>query len=112
MTTINLEEGHPDVRTAMVRLNNRLYAVRATGVKWAKIVHGYGSTGTGGAIKAALRTELRSFIGRGVIKDFVMGDEFGPFSQKGRDIVAKYPALRSDRDWARSNDGITVVIFK
>ena len=112
MVTINIEEGKPDVRTALVRLNNRLYAVRATGAKFAKVVHGYGSTGTGGAIKGAVKTELLTYVGRGVIKDFCTGDEFGPFSPKGRDIVAKYPDLRSDRDWARNNDGITVVVFK
>ena len=45
MRIINLENGLPDTATAMSRLNNGLYAARATGDRYAKIIHGYGSTG-------------------------------------------------------------------
>ena len=112
MKIINLESGMPDVSTALSRLQNGLYAARATGDRQAKIIHGYGSTGRGGAIRSAVRSELRSYRRRGVIKAFCPGEEFGPFSQGGRDMVFKDPSFKNDRDWARSNDGITIVSFR
>ena len=57
MEIINIEQGHPTVQQAMVKLQNGIYRVRATGQPMAKIVHGYGSSGTGGAIKQALGLE-------------------------------------------------------
>jgi len=112
MKQIDLEEGRPDVATAMVRLNNRIHAARATGDRACKIIHGYGSTGKGGAIKSACLSELRGYKRRGFIKDFCPGEKFGPFSEDGRRMVAAFPELNRDRDWARMNDGITVILFK
>ena len=112
MKEINLESGMPDVSTAMSRLNNQIYAVRASGVRECKIIHGYGSSGKGGAIKSACLMELRGYKRRGLIKEFCPGEKFGPFSEEGRRITALIPSLNKDRDWARSNDGITVVICR
>ena len=112
MKEINLETGMPDVSKAMTRLNNLIYAVRASGVRECKIIHGYGSSGKGGAIKSACLMELRGYKRRGLIKEYCPGEKFGPFSEEGRRMTALDPSLNRDRDWARSNDGITVVIFR
>lgn len=112
MREINLEAGLPDVLTAMQRLNNSLYAVRASGVREAKIIHGYGSSGKGGAIKSACLRELRSYKLKRMIIDYCPGEKFGPFSEEGRRLVSRDPNLKGDRDWARNNDGITIVVFK
>ena len=103
MEIINIEQGHPTVQQAMTKLQNGIYRARATGQPFAKIVHGYGSSGTGGAIKQALGMELRKYC---------PGEDFGPFSSAGRDMNAKHPAVSRDRDWGRQNDGITVIMFK
>ena len=66
MEIINIEQGHPTVQQAMVKLQNGIYRARATGKPFAKIVHGYGSSGSGGAIKQALGMELRKYISRGI----------------------------------------------
>ena len=112
MRIINLESGLPTGDAAMSRLNNQIYLARATRDPAAKIIHGYGSSGKGGVIKATTLRQLRVYKQRGVIKDFCPGEKFGPFSDEGRRIVAKFPQLRKDSDWARSNDGITIIIFK
>lgn len=111
MYIINLESGLPTGDQAMSRLNNQIYLARATRGVAAKVVHGYGSSGKGGVIKAATQRQLRVYKQRGVIKDFCPGEKFGPFSEDGRRIVAKFPQLRQDRDWARNNDGITIILF-
>ncbi len=112
MRTINLENGMPTAEQAMVTLNNRIYAERATRVRTVKIIHGYGSSGRGGAIRKACILKLRDYKRMGVIKDFCPGDKFGPFDDDGRRMAAAFPEVRSDSDWGRHNDGITVVLFK
>ena len=112
MEIINIEQGHPTVQQAMVKLQNGIYRARATGQPMAKIVHGYGSSGTGGAIKQAIGLELRKYISRGMIKSFCPGEDFGPFSAAGREMSAKHPAVSRDRDWGVLTGGMTVVIVK
>ena len=112
MEIINIEQGHPTVQQAMTKLQNGIYRARATGQPFAKIVHGSGSSGTGGAIKQAVGMELRKYIARGMIRSYCPGEDFGPFSSAGRDMNAKHPAVSRDRDWGRQNDGITVIMFK
>lgn len=113
MKTINLEAGFPNVERAMSVPKNELVTERYKGSKQVKIVHGYGSTGAGGgAIKQACHKALKEYIRTGTIRAFCPGEKFGPFSAEGREIVAKYPMLKSDSDWARANDGITVVVLR
>ena len=78
MQIINIEQGHPTVQQAMVKLQNGIYRARASGQPFAKIVHGYGSSGTGGAIKQAIGLELRKYVARGMIKSYCPGEDFGP----------------------------------
>ena len=61
---------------------------------------------------AETEEEVREHLRRGFIKDFCPGEKFGPFSEDGRRMVAAFPELNKDRDWARMNDGITVILFK
>ena len=91
MEIINIEQGHPTVQQAMVKLQNGIYHARATGKPLAKIVHGYGSSGTGGAIKQAIGIELRKYISRRMIVSYCPGEDFGPFSAAGRAISEKHP---------------------
>ena len=112
MVTINIESGHPTAEQAMAKLTNELYRVRASGAPYAKVIHGYGSTGKGGAIKSALQVNMRSFMSRRLVTGYLAGENFGPFSAAARTYAEKYRDLRSDIDWGRSNDGITIVFFK
>lgn len=108
---INLEAGMPTVDIARNRLINGLQTARITGSKVVKIIHGYGSSGKGGAIKREVNTFLSQKYSSGVIKAYVNGEDFSPFSETTRKITAIYPDLKSDRDYARGNDGITIVLI-
>lgn len=113
MKEINIEMGYPTAERAMFVLKNELITARRMGVKQVKIVHGYGSKGIGGGvIKSACVKELRGYISTGTIKAYCPGEKFGPFSEEGRQFIAKYPHLKSDRDWAKSNDGVTIVVLR
>ena len=112
MQTINLETGMPNSQDALNTLNNRIYAVRASGARMVKIIHGYGSTGRGGTIRKVRRQKLLEYRRMHVIKDLCPGEKFGPFDEEGRRFAERCPEARKDIDWGRHNDGITVVLFK
>jgi hypothetical protein len=108
---INLENGHPKVETALTKLRLEMATLRRVGVHAVKIIHGYGSTGVGGALRQATRQFLCTQLQDGRIQAFCPGEQFGPFENAGRNMVALAPALRQDPDWGRQNDGITLVIL-
>ncbi len=109
---INIEEGLPRVDGAMKKLKLELNTMRRIGINQVKVIHGYGSAGTGGSLKSATHECLRSMMGEGRIKAYCPGEQFGPFERVGRSVIEICPAFRSDPDWARSNDGVTVVVLK
>lgn len=112
MLTVNIKDDMPPVDVAMRRLEGAIYRekLRTTGV--IKIVHGYGSTGKGGAIKDASIKALQGYKSRGVIKDYILGESFGNYNVKARDLTRRYPLLKKDSDYGRYNDGITIIILR
>jgi hypothetical protein len=111
-TLINIEHGRPKVESAILKLKLEMSTLRRVGVHTVKIIHGYGSTGSGGAIRIAARQYLCEQLEAGRIKAFCPGENFGPFENSGRKMVTLVPALRQDPDWGRQNDGVTLVILK
>lgn len=110
-TIINLEDKQPTVEEAMNRLDMELMTLKRLGVKKVKVIHGYGSTGKGGSIRVSARNRLRELQEKGTVKMFCRGEDFGPFEDSGREIIEAEPAFRDDEDWARANDGITMVLL-
>ena len=106
---INLKYDLPPADVAVRRMEIELSAGRHTGQKLFKFIHGYGSSGTGGKIRGAVR---RALCGRQGVAWVLPGESFGPFSAEARDAAQRWPALRQDRDWGRENDGVTVVVLR
>ena len=112
MLEVNIKDDMPTVDVALNRLELALkpYGKKS---KLIKIVHGYGSTGVGGKIRTAVRQRLASKKMAGNIKDFIPGEEFSMFGSATQKALATYhKELTSDRDYNRSNEGITVVVLK
>ncbi|MEA4889706.1 MAG: hypothetical protein VB070_09620 [Clostridiaceae bacterium] len=96
----------------MMKLRLELSTLRRIGVHTVKIIHGYGSTGTGGSIRQATQQYLCEQLKDDKIMAFCPGEAFGPFENAGRHILTLAPSFRQDPDWGRQNDGITVVVLK
>ncbi|MEM1485925.1 hypothetical protein V6615_13785 [Oscillospiraceae bacterium PP1C4] len=109
--TINLETGMPTVETAKQRMNQGLRSARSQRIVAVKFIHGYGSNGRGGAIKAEIHRQLGALKRSGSIKEVVKGEEFSPFEPNARHAIDLCPELMRDRDYSRCNHGITVVIL-
>jgi len=102
----------PVVDIALTRLEAALkpYGKKS---KLVKIVHGYGSTGVGGKIRTAVRQRLNSKKAAGSIIDFIPGEDFSMFNSATQKALTLYhKELTEDRDYNRSNAGITVVVLK
>lgn len=108
---INLEAGMPTVEQARIRLVNELRTAKLTRTNVIKIIHGYGSSGKGGAIKTEVGRILLQKKREKQIRDYVRGEDFSPFTESARRVLAICPTLRKDADFSRGNDGITIVII-
>lgn len=96
----------------MFRLRAGLSTARRMGHRLVKVVHGYGSTGAGGAIKQAGHLFLQKELQAGRIKAWCPGEFLGAQSNRALPLLQADPKLRSDSDWGRMNDGISVVLLR
>ena len=106
-----MEAGKPLVDQAIKRLTFELSHSRALGCTVLKIIHGYGSSGTGGSIRRRVRQELQRLKDRGEVADFIPGEEFTIFNPAVLRAFQRCASLRRDRDLERHNNGITVVLL-
>ena len=108
---VNLEAGMPFVDQAIKRLTFELHQSRRQGFAAVKIIHGYGSTGTGGKFRTASRKYLKGLKDKGEIADFLPGEKFSIFEEPTRRAFGKCEALRDDRDLDRYNNGVTFILL-
>ncbi|MDX9833980.1 MAG: hypothetical protein RBT36_02045 [Desulfobulbus sp.] len=108
---VNLEKGMPPVALAMDRLGIELALAAAQGTRVLTLIHGYGSSGEGGAIKLAVLRRLEFLRHTGRVREVVPGEAFEGRSGRGRQLLRRFPFLVSHRDLSRANPGITLVIL-
>ena len=109
VSTLHLKQDMPTVAQAVRQLELSLTALRGTRTRVVKVVHGYGSTGKGGAIAPAVRRHLRTLQSRGWIRGFVPGEDYSEFTEAGRGLLARHPSLKGTFRSDRENRGITMV---
>lgn len=108
---LNLELGRPTADEALRRLTADMASCRHLGRGVMKLIHGYGSSGTGGRIRTAVRKCLKDELAAGRVRAVIPGEEFSIFSEDTRRALALCPALRQDRDLERENRGVTFVVL-
>ena len=101
----------PTVDDAIKRITYNIKTAPALGVTAIKIVHGYGSSGKGGAIRTQARKYLDRQKTRGQIKEYIAGEDFSIFNEATRNAFTVCDELRRDSDIERHNNGITIVIL-
>ena len=108
---LNIEAGMPTVEEARQILLAELKQAKQNGVAAVKIIHGYGSTGKGGALRGALRTSLLRRKKEGLVTRVIFGEKWSVFEDDARYAIEHCPDLRSDRDLNHSNEGITIAVL-
>ena len=108
---INLEDGMPIVEDAIQRMNMAIQECRCSRIRIVKLIHGYGSTGKGGKIRPAVQNELNAMKKRKLIREYIPGEQFGPFDAASRLLVDQNRGITTDSDYGRGNHGITIVVI-
>lgn len=108
---VNLEHGMPLVNQALKHLTFEMQRTKSLGCSVLKIIHGYGSSGTGGKIRTASRKFLTKCKQDGSIQDFIPGESFSIFEETTRRAFARCDALRNDSDLDRYNNGVTFIVL-
>lgn len=109
--SVNVEAGMPTVAVTVKRVAFEISTAKREGVAVLKIIHGYGSTGTGGRLKEAVTALLGQKKREGVIKAFVGGEDWDIFNAAARRILEACSAMGRDRDLGNHNQGITIVLL-
>jgi len=110
MRVIDIKSDMPLVKEALERLEEEIAYFRGS-EKAIKVLHGYGSTGEGGAIKKATREVLKAMKKMKKIREYIPGEGFSLQSGFAETIDKYKHLLKGDSDYGKGNDGITYVIF-
>ncbi|MCL2539958.1 MAG: Smr/MutS family protein [Firmicutes bacterium] len=108
--TINLKEHGPTVNQALGLLEIEIEIAKKSGIKVLKIIHGWGSHGTGGAIKQALKLWLPQKKSLGFITDYCPGELWPGNNEAVQKIKDECPDVLGDIELFYSNAGITMVL--
>ncbi|NLP29785.1 MAG: Smr/MutS family protein [Clostridiales bacterium] len=106
---VNLERGFPTVDMAIREMISQLGTYKRLGYRAIILIHGYGSTGTGGKIKNAVRAKLKEKSLSGIVKRFCGGEEW---AYNKRVMLDNCKQLRDFEVRVSGNPGVTVVILK
>ncbi len=107
--TACIKDGLPTVDQGLARLQAELATARSGGARVLRVVHGYGSSGKGGALKDACRAFLARELRAGRIRAFVPGESYSRATVAGRDLMGKWPELKAAERTDSGNPGITLV---
>lgn len=110
--TYNVEAGLPVVDDARRLVIAEIRQAKRTGARVLRVIHGYGSSGKGGALCIGLRKSFRLRKKEGAIREFIMGKDFSIFNETVLALLEAVPELRGDPDLNATNEGITVLWLK
>jgi hypothetical protein len=106
-----VEEGMPRVEEAKLRMQHELHVAREQRYKAVKLVHGYGSSGTGGVLRVELQKELQRLAHIGTIRTIIAGENWRISDEITWELLKRFPEWKQDSDMGRSNKGISIVVL-
>ena len=109
--TVNIEDGMPTVEEARQRLERELNAARGQKVVALRVIHGYGSSGTGGALRVAIQKRLFELKQSGELREVIYGEDWRIGNEVAWKWLERYPEWKKDSDVGRGNKGISIVIL-
>jgi len=110
--TYNVEAGLPTLDEARRLVIEEVRRAKRESVRVLKVIHGYGSSGKGGALCVGLRKSFRLRKKEGVIKDFIAGEDFSIFNDTVLALLELVPEMRGDPDLGATNEGVTLLWLK
>ena len=108
---VNLEEGMPHVEQARLRMQHELQLARKEGYKAVKLIHGYGSSGVGGALRTELQRDLLNAARQGTFRACIAGENWRVSDETTWALLKIFPEWKQDTDLGKNNRGITILVF-
>ena len=108
---VNLEEGMPTVEQARLRMEHELHVARQSGYHGVKLIHGYGSSGVGGALRTEIQSQLRLAVRNGAIRALIAGEDWRISDETTWGLLKRFPEWKQDSDLGRNNQGISIVVL-
>jgi len=99
------------VEAARLRMQHELERARRSGARAVKLIHGYGSSGIGGALRTELQKELRAAAQQGLIRAVIAGEDWRIADETTWALLQRFPEWKKDRDLGRENRGISIVLL-
>ena len=112
LRSYNVEAGLPILDEARRLVIAEIREARRAGARVLKVIHGYGSSGKGGTLCVGLRKSFGLRKKEGVIKDFIVGENFSIFNPTVLAMLEVVPQLRGDPDLNATNEGVTILWLK
>jgi hypothetical protein len=112
LRTYNVEADLPSVDEARRRVIEEIRRAKQDKIRVLKVIHGWGSSGTGGKLCHALRKSFALRKKEGVVRDFIPGEDFSIFNKTVLALLEAVPEVRGDPDLNQTNEGMTVVWLK
>jgi len=107
--TVNIKDGLPLVEEGKQRLASALARARCDGVELIRVIHGWGSSGTGGRLGKACRRQCERWVQDKVIARYCPGEEYGKGRLVTQEWIRRYPELKRSILTDTENHGITFV---
>jgi hypothetical protein len=109
---MNLESNLPTVDDALDRFHEQLQTLKGKGFRTIKVIHGHGSSGTGGKIRRAFRQAMDDGLWGEAIIEVYYGEVLTAHRVEFTELTNRYPAIKSHitRDM-QGNPGITLLIL-
>jgi hypothetical protein len=109
--TVNLKSDMPSVHEALQRLEREIAEARQRKHRLLKLIHGYGSSGTGGDIRIAAQKRLCELAECGQIRGCIFGENWRKSDEMTWRLLQEQPEVKSDSDLGGRNRGITIVLI-
>jgi len=109
---INLEAGSPTAEEALERLTSQVRAASEAGIRALIVIHGYGSSGSGGKIKWVVRDALENNYFSDRVDEYYFGEELALGSAGYQAVMKRRASLKQHLSQFKiGNAGMTVLLM-
>lgn len=109
---INLEAGGPTAEEALERLTQHVRAAGEAGIRALIVIHGYGSSGSGGKIKWVVRDALEQNYFSDRVDEYYFGEDLALGSSSYQAVIKRRAKLKQHLSQFKiGNAGMTVLLL-
>ena len=93
-------------------LNNEFQTSYKQSDDFLIVIHGHGSSGVGGKIKAMTHQFAEQMIGMKRARDFIRGEHLTRTSSASKRVSTNYPSIKQLKEWNSRNPGLSIIILR